>query len=73
MKDLIEALTILLKYGDPANPLNCNHDEVIICGIDPKDVSDEDKKKLDDLGFFVSDGEGYADETWFMSHRFGSC
>ena len=72
MRDLIEALTILLKYGDPHSPLNCNHDEVIICGINPKDVSTEDKKRLDSLGFFVSDG-GYADETWFKSFRFGSC
>ena len=72
MKDLIEALTILLKYGDPHNPCNCNHDELMICGIDPKDVSDEDTKRLDRLGFFVSDAE-YADETWFMSYRFGSC
>ena len=72
MKDLIEALTILLKYGDPHNPLNCEHDEVIICGIDPKDVSTEDKKRLEDLGLFVSDDE-YAGETWFKSSRFGSC
>lgn len=72
MSDLIKALTILLKYGDPHNPCNCNHDELIICGIDPKDVSPEDKKSLDGLGFFVSD-EGYADETWFKSFRFGSC
>ena len=72
MTDLIEALTILLKYGDPSNPLNCNPDEVIICGIDPKDVSTEDKKRLDDLGFFVTSDEPMSD-TWFKSFRFGSC
>ncbi len=72
MSDLIKALTILLKYGDPHYPCNCNHDELMICGIDPKDVSAEDTKSLKALGFFVSD-EGYADETWFMSFRFGSC
>lgn len=71
MKDLIEALTILLKYGDPHNPCNCNHDELVICGIDPKDVSPEDKKRLDGLGFFVTDQDGY--DYTFMSYRFGSC
>ena len=35
MKDLIEALTILLKYGNPAHPTHCEHDELTICGIDP--------------------------------------
>lgn len=67
MKDLIEALTILLKYGNPRNPTHCEHDELTICGIDPKKVSDEDKKKLDKLGFFESE----SDEC-FKSFRFGS-
>ena len=70
MSDLIEALTILLKYGDPRNPMDCNHDEVVICGIDPKDVSTADKKRLDDLGFFVADEDG---DPSFKSFRFGSC
>ena len=70
MSDLIEALTILLKYGDPYNPLNCNHDEVVICGIDPAVVSTTDKKRLDDLGFFVA---GEDDDPFFKSFRFGSC
>ena len=68
MSDLIEALQILLKYGNPYNPLNCNHDEVVICGIDPNDVSTTDKKRLDDLGFFVAENEHS-----FKSFRFGSC
>ena len=72
MSDLIEALTILLKYGDPYNPLDCNHDEVVICGIDPKDVSLEDKNRLALLGFFVT-SDAPMSETWFKSFRFGSC
>lgn len=68
MSDLIAALTILLKYGDPRNPTHCEHDELTICDIDPADVSEEDKAELDRLGFFV----GHNDET-FMSFRFGSC
>ena len=67
MSDLIKALTILLKYGDPRNPTYCTHDEMWICGISPGDVSDEDKAVLDELGFFVDDGD-----DCFKSYRFGS-
>lgn len=67
MKDLIEALTILLKYGNPRNPTHCEHDELTICGIHPKKVSKEDKAKLDKLGFFESEGD-----ECFRSFRFGS-
>ncbi len=66
MSDLIAALTILLKYGNPRNPTNCSHDLLWICGIDPKIVSAEDTAKLDELGFFVAD-------DGFQSFRFGSC
>lgn len=69
MKDLIDALTILLKYGNPDNPTHCEHDELVICGIDPDDVSDEDKSVLYALGFFVS--KSYGDPC-FKSFRFGS-
>jgi hypothetical protein len=69
MKDLIEALTILLKYGNPENPTHCEHDELTVCGIDPKKVSKEDKKLLDKLGFFVSNSDG---DPCFKSFRFGS-
>lgn len=67
MKDLIEALTILLKYGNPDHPTNCSHDELGICGIEPSDVSAVDKKRLEELGFHVNEDEGY-----FYSFRFGS-
>ncbi len=65
MKQLIEALTILLKYGNPSYPTHCEHDELWICGIDSSLVSAEDKAKLDELGFFEDDGG-------FKSFRFGS-
>lgn len=67
MEALIKALQIFLKYGNPAYPTHCEHDELIICGIDPDDVSDEDKAALDDMGFFVSEEDGC-----FKSFRFGS-
>jgi hypothetical protein len=68
MKDLIEALQIFLKYGDPRNPTHCEHDVMLVC-IDPKLVSDEDKARLKELGFFV--GREFGDEA-FQSFRFGS-
>lgn len=30
MKDLVKALQILLKYGNPRNPLHCEHDILYI-------------------------------------------
>jgi len=63
---LIEALTIFLKYGDPAYPTHCEHDVLTICGIDPADVNDEDKAALDELGFFV------GEYGLFQSFKFGS-
>lgn len=69
MKDLIEALTIFLKYGNPRNPTHCEHDVLTICGIDPEKVTDEDKKKLDKLGFIVSDEDS---DPCFISFRYGS-
>lgn len=69
MKDLIEALTILLKYGNPNYPTHCEHDVMVICGIDPDDVSDTDQAKLDELGFNISKEYG---ERSFISHKFGS-
>lgn len=67
MSDLIEALQIFLKYGNPQFPTSCQHDKLVICGIAPKDVSDEDKEKLKKLGFFVS-----KSGKCFKSLRFGS-
>lgn len=54
MKDLIEALTILLKYmADPDNhyPTACEHDVLYVWGVDIAKVPVEDVRKLDELGF----------------------
>lgn len=83
MSDLIEALQIFLRYGNPPNPTDCCHDQLTICGIDPSAVSKEDKDRLDskedkdrldELGFLVDwavdeDGERVGS---FISFRFGS-
>lgn len=67
MKTLIEALNIFLKYGNPDYPTHCEHDCLWICGISPDIVSEEDKIKLDELGFYVDE----SDDA-FKSCRFGS-
>ena len=69
MEKLIEALQILLKYGNPSRPTHCEHDLLTICGIEPAIVSEEDKDKLKDFGFFVSFEYG---EEEFHSYRYGS-
>jgi hypothetical protein len=65
MEDLIKALQIFFKYGNPVNPTHCEHDELTVM-IDPDDVSDEDKLVLKELGFRETDN--YT----FCSTRFGS-
>ena len=51
MEDLIKALQILLKYGNPKRPFICKCDECIVQDIDPIDVSQDDIARLKDLGF----------------------
>jgi hypothetical protein len=67
MEDLIEALQIFMKYGNPKHPTHCEHDVMYICGIDSNDVSQGDIDRLDQLGFFIVD-----EEDCFMSFKFGS-
>jgi hypothetical protein len=66
MEELIKALQIFLKYGNPDYPTHCEHDELFV-DIDPELVSEEDKKTLDEIGFFPNDYNG------FSSYKFGSC
>lgn len=70
MDDLIEALTILRKYGNPYAPTHCVHDELWVA-IKPELVSSEDKARLSELGFDVPGANGWVDG--FRSFRFGSC
>lgn len=67
MEDLIKALQIFIKYGNPKCPTHCEHD-VLYVDINNKEVSVEDKKELELLGFLEEDfGRG------FYSYRYGSC
>lgn len=65
MDDLIKALTILRKYGNPKWPTHCEHDTLLVL-IDPSDVSEEDTAELEKLGF-TNNGDGM-----FVSYKFGS-
>lgn len=67
MDDLIKALQIFRKYGNPDYPTHCEHDQLTICGIDPDNVSDEDVSDLANLGFSIDEEEGY-----FYSFHYGS-
>lgn len=73
MDDLIEALIILRKYGNPIRPTHCEHDELAVC-INPNIVSEEDKKRLGELGFYPYhyDDDDDDDTPYFISYRFGS-
>ena len=70
MKDLIEALQILLKYAnDDRNPTHCEHDQLYVgCGIAYESLTKKDIDKLDELGFFWDE-----ESEGFISFRFGSC
>jgi hypothetical protein len=68
MENLIRALTIFLKYGNPTYPTHCEQDVMYICGIEPDMVTVEDKEELNALGFIVSeDGD-----DGFISFKYGS-
>ena len=67
MDDLIEALTIFRKYKNEDNPTHCNHDELWIMGVGKDDLTDEDHKRVSELGFHWSSN----DDVW-KSFRFGS-
>ncbi|MBQ9023848.1 MAG: hypothetical protein IJ105_01350 [Bacilli bacterium] len=68
MKDLIEALKIFEKYiGDEKYPTWAEHDEFGVC-CRKEIMTEEDIKKLDELGFFYD--ENY---DCFVSFKYGSC
>lgn len=79
MKDLIEALQIFLKYGDKHYPFHCEHDVLCVHGYDPDKMSEEDLKRLYEIGFHYQYEDGATDlmvrfeHGGFESYRYGSC
>lgn len=67
MKNLIEALTIFVKYQDRECPTHCEHDVLYIMGITRDEVSENDRARLDQLGFIWSE----SDDCW-ISFEYGS-
>jgi len=66
MSDLIEALKIFRRYGNPEWPTHCEHD-VMMINIDYTIISDKDKEKLNHLGFIED-----VENNKFKSYKFGS-
>lgn len=66
MDKLIEALTLLMKYGCPTFPTHCEHDVLYVL-VDPGLVSEDDIERLNALGFIAVEEEGH-----FRSYRYGS-
>jgi hypothetical protein len=67
MSDLIEALTIFLKYANPRNPTHCEHDVMSIMEVDLDDMTAEDIARVEALGFTWDD-----DNDVWISFRYGS-
>ena len=60
MEDLIKALQILVKYGNPKKPFYCDHGYLFI-NISYEKVSTEDIAELEKLGFYKSNS---VDRFW---------
>jgi len=67
MEDLIKALQIFLKYGNPQFPTHCEHD-ILYVMISPDDVSAEDLQELERLHFRPN-----TLVVGFSSTYYGSC
>ena len=53
VKDIASVLTIFNKYGDfEATDLAADHEQIWIGGPELKDMSEEDQKAVDKLGWF---------------------
>ena len=68
MDQLIEALTIFRKYRNERRPTHCEHDTLMIMRVTQEEVSADDQKKLEELGFYWSS----EDDGCWQSFRFGS-
>ena len=67
MSGLIEALTILMKYGNPEYPTHCEHDSLYVA-INPELVSPADLARLEELSFHPNEDFG-----GFLSYNYGAC
>lgn len=72
-KELIEALTLLLKYQNKDQvvqfPVICNKDELIVKIDDINSVSHEDMMKLRDFGFFPGCDDDFDESLEFINDK----
>jgi hypothetical protein len=67
MEDLIAALLIFSKYRNERCPTHCEHDILMIMGIEEDELSVEHATKVEELGFHWS-----SEYACWTSYRFGS-
>jgi len=65
---LAEAMLIFGKYSNTDTPTHCEHDTMYVMEVKKEQVSEEDQKRLDELGFFWSEDE----DEGYISFWFGS-
>lgn len=86
IQDLLASMQIFSKYENGAYaPTQCEHDVINLYAVNPYDVSEEDIKRLRELGWYQNaypDDLDESDPEWkpaeredarFYSFRFGSC
>ena len=64
---VIEALNIFKKYKNPGYPFHCEHDMLYVMVEGDEVTDEEDRKRLEELGFIVDE-----DTSNYVSFRFGS-
>ncbi len=52
MDGLIEALEIFRKYANEDRPTHCEHDILMVVGVEKDQPSEAHRDRLDQLGFF---------------------
>jgi hypothetical protein len=59
MEKLIEALQIMLKYGNSSYPTHCEHDILYVNpAVDVSEFSQEDIQRLEGLHFNIDEENG---------------
>ncbi len=67
MEDLIKALQIFLKYGNPKYPFYCADEVLQVHEYNISIFSDEDIEELEELSFYWDE-----DNECFSSSKYGS-
>jgi len=65
MEEFIKAITFLSKFIDRNRkyPISCEHDVLYVYGVNFDNMTAEDVRKLDELGFGVGHDDDYCSEA----------